>query len=443
MTNPLLTPFSLPPFSAIKPEHVVPAVTKALEDCRAAVESAVAHGAPYSWENLCQPLAEVDDVLGRIFSPVSHLNSVKNSPELREAYEQTLPLLSEYSTWVGQHEGLYKAYRDLRDGDNYATLNTAQKKAVDNALRDFELSGIGLPPEAQKRYGEIAARLSELGNQYSNNVLDATMGWNKLVTDVADLAGMPESALAAAQAQAQAKEQEGYLLTLDIPSYLPVMTYCDNQALREEMYRAYSTRASDQGPNAGKWDNSPVMAEILALRHELAQLLGFDSYAYKSLATKMAKDPQQVLDFLTDLAKRARPQGEKELAQLRAFAKAEFGVDELQPWDIAYYSEKQKQHLYSISDEQLRPISRKTKPLAACLKWLSAFTVLPLKSVPMSMCGIRKCASSSCMTNTTSCAVVSISTCMPASISAGGRGWTTASARCVNWMVPCRSRSPT
>ncbi len=190
------------------------------------------------------------------------------------------------------------------------------------------------------------------------------MGWNKLVTDVADLAGMPESALAAAQAQAQAKEQEGYLLTLDIPSYLPVMTYCDNQALREEMYRAYSTRASDQGPNAGKWDNSPVMAEILALRHELAQLLGFDSYAYKSLATKMAKDPQQVLDFLTDLAKRARPQGEKELAQLRAFAKAEFGVDELQPWDIAYYSEKQKQHLYSISDEQLRPYFPENKAVS-------------------------------------------------------------------------------
>ncbi|MBH0540328.1 oligopeptidase A, partial [Salmonella enterica] len=148
------------------------------------------------------------------------------------------------------------AYRDLRDGDHYATLNTAQKKAVDNALRDFELSGIGLPKEKQQRYGEIATRLSELGNQYSNNVLDATMGWTKLITDEAELAGMPESALAAAKAQAEAKEQEGYLLTLDIPSYLPVMTYCDNQALREEMYRAYSTRASDQGPNAGKWDNS-------------------------------------------------------------------------------------------------------------------------------------------------------------------------------------------
>lgn len=155
MTNPLLTPFELPPFSKILPEHVVPAVTKALNDCRENVERVVAQGAPYTWENLCQPLAEVDDVLGRIFSPVSHLNSVKNSPELREAYEQTLPLLSEYSTWVGQHEGLYKAYRDLRDGDHYATLNTAQKKAVDNALRDFELSGIGLP----KRNSSVTAKL--------------------------------------------------------------------------------------------------------------------------------------------------------------------------------------------------------------------------------------------------------------------------------------------
>ena len=355
MTNPLLTPFTLPPFSAIEPEHVVPAVEQALAACRAAVETVVAQGAPYSWENLCQPLAEVDDRLSRIFSPVSHLNSVKNSAELRQAYEQTLPLLSEYSTWVGQHEGLYQAYRSLKEGDNYAQLSLAQKKAVDNALRDFELSGIGLPKEQQQRYGEIAARLSELGSTYSNNVLDATMGWSKLITDESELAGMPESALAAAKAQAEAKGQEGWLLTLDIPSYLPVMTYCDNPALREEMYRAYSTRASDQGPNAGKWDNGPIMAEELALRHELAQLLGFDSYAHKSLATKMAQSPQQVLDFLNDLAQRARPQAEKELDRLRDFAKQEYGVDELQPWDITWYSEKQKQHLYAISDEQLRP----------------------------------------------------------------------------------------
>ncbi len=355
MTNPLLTPFTLPPFSAINVDDIVPAVQSALADCRNAVERVVAQGAPFTWENLCQPLAESDDRLGRLFSPISHLNAVKNSPELRSAYEQCLPLLSEYSTWVGQHTGLYQAYRDLKEGAHYATLSLAQKKAVDNALRDFELSGIGLPPEKQKRYGEIAARLSELGAQYSNNVLDATMGWNKHITDVAQLEGMPESALAAAAAQAEAKGLEGWLLTLDIPSYLPVMTYCANQALREEMYRAYATRASDQGPNAGKWDNSEIMAEELALRHELAQLLGFDSFADKSLATKMAENPQQVLDFLNDLATRARPQGETELAQLRAFAKTHYGADELQPWDITYYSELQKQHLYTISDEQLRP----------------------------------------------------------------------------------------
>ncbi|MBS0911146.1 oligopeptidase A [Tatumella sp. JGM118] len=355
MTNPLLTPFILPPFSLIKPEHVVPAVTEALKDCRSAVEKVVAQEGPYTWETLCEPLAESDDRLGRLFSPVSHLNSVQNSPELREAYEQVLPLLSEYGTWLGQHEGLYKAYVSLKESDNYATLTLEQKKVVDNALRDFELSGIGLPKDKQQRYGEIAARLSEIGAAYSNNVLDATMGWSKLITDEAELAGMPESALAAAKARAEAKEQQGWLLTLDIPSYLPVMTYCENAALREEMYRAYGTRASDQGPNAGKWDNGPLIEEELALRHEFAQLLGFGSFAEKSLATKMAQSPQQVLDFLSDLAKRARPQGEKELAQLREFAKTHYGVDTLEPWDITWYAEKQKQHLYTISDEQLRP----------------------------------------------------------------------------------------
>lgn len=355
MTNPLLTPFSLPPFSAIRPEDIVPAVQSALADCRAAVERVVAQPGPFTWENLCQPLAESDDRLARIWSPVGHLNAVKNSPELREAYEQALPLLSEYGTWVGQHEGLYQAYRSLREGPGFATLSVPQRKAVENALRDFELSGIGLPAEKQKRYGEIVARLSELGSTYSNNVLDATMGWSKLITDVNELSGLPESALAQAQAMAQAKEQEGWLLTLDMPSYLPVMTYADNQALREEMYRAFATRASDQGPNAGKWDNSEVMAETLALRHELAELLGFASYADKSLATKMAESPEQVLGFLNDLAKRARPQAEQELAQLRAFAKQHYGVDELEAWDITYYGEKQKQHLFSISDEQLRP----------------------------------------------------------------------------------------
>ena len=355
MTNPLLTPFDLPPFSKIKPEGIVPAVKSALADCRAEVERVVAQDAPFTWDNLCQPLAEVDDRLSRIFSPVSHLNSVQNSPELREAYEQCLPLLSEYGTWVGQHEGLYQAYRSLKDGAGFAALTKPQKKAVENSLRDFELSGIGLPKEKQQRYGEIMARLSELGSAFSNNVLDATMGWSKLITDEKELSGLPESALAAAKALAESKEKEGWLLTLDIPSYLPVMTYADNRELRHEMYQAFTTRASDQGPNAGQWDNSEIMAETLQLRHELAQLLGFKSYADKSLATKMAENPQQVLAFLNDLAERARPQGAQELAELREFTRQHFDVTELEAWDITYYSEKQKQHLYSISDEQLRP----------------------------------------------------------------------------------------
>ena len=362
--NPLLEQFDLPPFSAIHPEHIVPAVKAAIDKCRATIDEVVAKSGPYTYETLCQPIAESEDKFSRIWSPVGHLNSVKNSPELRAAYELCLPMLSEFATWAGQNEGLYQAYRDLKEGQNFAGLTLEQKKAVDNALRDFELSGIGLSAEKQKRYGEITSRLSELGSTYSNNVLDATMGWSKLITDAEELSGLPESALAAAKALAEAKEQEGWLLTLDAPSYLPVMTYADNAALREEMYRAYGTRASDQGPNAGKWDNSEVMAEELALRHELAQLLGFGSYADMSLATKMAENPQQVIGFLNDLAKRARPQGEAELAQLRAFAKENYGVDEMNAWDLPYYAEKQKQHLFSINDEQLRPYFPENRALS-------------------------------------------------------------------------------
>ncbi|MFR0655694.1 oligopeptidase A [Pantoea sp. SIMBA_079] len=384
MTNPLLTPFTLPPFSAIKPEHVVPAVTEVLEECRDTVDRVVTRGAPYTWESLVQPIAEADDRLSRVFSPVSHLNAVKNNPDLRDAFDKALPLLSEYSTWVGQHEGLYKAYRSLKQSESFAALSPEQQRAIDNSLRDFELSGIGLERDKQRRYGKIMARLSELGSAYSNNVLDATMGWSKLVTDEAELAGVPEDALSAAREQAKLRKQEGWLLTLDIPSYLPVITYCDNAALREELYRAYATRASDQGPNAGKWDNGPIMEEQLALRHELAQLLGYDSYADKSLVTKMADSPSQVIDFLGDLAKRARPQAEQELAQLREFAKEVYGVDNMQPWDITYFSEKQKQHLYAISDEQLRPYfpeARVLKGLFEVVKRIYGINVKERKNV--------------------------------------------------------------
>lgn len=354
MSNPLLTLADLPPFAQIKPEHVLPAVEQAIQDCRDTIERILAENTVPTWESVCDPLAEVDDRLSQIWSPVSHLNGVKNSNELREAYEACLPLLSDYGTWVGQHKGLYEAYKGIKASEAFASLNQAQQKSITDALQSFELSGIGLPAEQQRRYGEISKRLSELSSQFSNNVLDATMAWTKQITDETELNGLPESALQAAKATAESKDQEGYVFTLDIPSYLPVMTYCENRALRAEMYEAYVTRASDRGPNAGKWDNSEIIAEKLKLSHELARLLGFNSYAEKSLATKMAETPEQVLSFLNDLATRAKPQATRDVEELRAFAKAEFGVDELAPWDLAFYSEKLKQHRYSISDEELR-----------------------------------------------------------------------------------------
>ncbi|VEI57470.1 oligopeptidase A [Pasteurella multocida] len=363
MTNPLLTFEGLPPFSSIKPEHVQPAVEKRIQDSREHIEKLVQQE-QITWENFILPLTEIGNLFSKTWSPVSHLNAVKNSPELREAYQACLPILSEYSTWVGQHKGLYNAYEKLKNSPEFESYDLAQKKTIENALRDFKLSGISLPAEKQKRYGEISARLSELNSQFSNNVLDATMGWDKIIEDVEQLKGLPESALQAAKQSAESKGLTGYRFTLEIPSYLPVMTYCENRELREEMYRAFVTRASDQGPNAGKWDNTAIMEEILNLRVELAKLLDFNTYTELSLATKMAENPQQVLDFLDNLAKRSKAQGEKELAELKEFCETHFNVTALDAWDIAFYSEKQKQHLYSINDEELRPYFPENRVLA-------------------------------------------------------------------------------
>ncbi|MCF7364222.1 oligopeptidase A [Vibrio diazotrophicus] len=371
MSNPLLSFTDLPPFSDIKPEHVKPAVEQAIEDCRAKIEQVLEGNTQPTWENVIAPIEEVDDRLSRLWSPVSHMNSVMNSDELREAYESCLPILSEYGTWVGQHKGLFEAYKAIKNSEAFATLSQAQKKTIKDALRDFELSGIGLPKAEQKRYGEISKRMSELGSKFSNNVLDATMGWTKHITDKNELAGMPESALAAAQAAAEGKGLEGYLLTLDIPSYLPVMTYCDNQALRKELYEAYVTRASDRGPNAGKWDNTENIAELLKLRYEVARMLGFNTYSEKSLATKMAETPDQVLSFLNNLATKVKPQGEREVQELREFAEQEFGVTSFELWDIAYYSEKQKQKLFKISDEELRPYFPENKVVSGLFEVLN------------------------------------------------------------------------
>lgn len=371
MSNPLLTFTDLPPFSQIKPEHIQPAVEQAIADCRAKIEEVLASDVTPSWESIIVPLAETDDRLSRIWSPVSHLNSVKNNEAWREAYEACLPELSEYGTWVGQHKGLYEAYKSIKESEAFASLSQAQQKTIIDELRDFDLSGIGLPADQQKRYGEISKRSSELSSNFSNNVLDATMGWSKHITDEKELSGLPESAMAAAKAAAEAKELDGWLLTLEMPSYLPVMTYCDNKPLRKEIYEAFVTRASDRGPNAGKWDNSAIMEEELQLRHEIARLLGFSSYSDKSLATKMAESPTQVLGFLNDLAIKAKPQGEREVEELKAFVKEEVGIDELDLWDITYYSEKLKQKLYQISDEELRPYFPESKAVSGLFEVLN------------------------------------------------------------------------
>lgn len=371
MSNPLLTFTDLPLFSQIKPEHIQPAVEQAIADCRAKVEEVLASDAAPSWESIIIPLAETDDRLSRIWSPVSHLNSVQNSEALREAYEACLPALSEYGTWVGQHKGLYEAYKSIKESEAFATLSQAQQKTMVDELRDFELSGIGLPADQQKRYGDISKRTSELSSNFSNNVLDATMGWSKHITDETELSGLPESAMAAAKAAAEAKELDGWLLTLEMPSYIPIMTYCDNKPLRREIYEAFVTRASDRGPNAGKWDNTDLISETLQLRHEVSRLLGFSSYSEKSLATKMAESPTQVLGFLNDLAAKAKPQGEREVEELKAFVKEEFDIDELDLWDVTYYSEKLKQKLYQISDEELRPYFPESKAVSGLFEVLN------------------------------------------------------------------------
>ena len=364
MSNPLLSGAPLPLFSQIKPEHIQVAVEQAITKCRQTIDDVLASNSHYTWDNLVAPLEQVDDELSQIWSPVSHMNSVLSTPEWRAAHDACLPLLSEYGTYVGQHQGLYQAYKDLHASTAFAQLSQAQQTVVEHSLRDFELSGIGLDDANKARYGEIVKRLSELTSGFSNQLLDATQAWTKLITDEAELAGLPESALSAAKAMAQAKELAGWLFTLDFPSYLPVMTYCENRALREECYRAFVTRASDQGPNAGEFDNSPLMDEILALRHELAQLLGFDSFADKSLATKMAQSPAQVMAFLNELALRSKAQAKAELAELKAFAESEYGVTEMASWDLSFYAEKLQQHKYQVSQEILRPYFPEDKVLS-------------------------------------------------------------------------------
>tara|TARA_R110002110_G_scaffold415561_2_gene651011 strand:+ start:246261 stop:248294 length:2034 start_codon:yes stop_codon:yes gene_type:complete len=354
MSNPLLETHSLPPFSRIRAEHVVPAITQMIEQNKLAVRELLDTNMHYTWDNLLSPIEELDDSLSRAWSPVSHLNSVCNSDAMREAYNACLPLLSDYSTWMGQHEDLYAAYQQIAGAEVFSTLTTAQRKAINNALRDFRLAGVSLPAEQKQRYKELRQRLSELGSRFGDNVLDATNAWSREAS-LEELTGLPETALASARQAAEQAGKDGYLINLEFPSYFPVLTYCDNAELRREVYTATSTRASDQGPNAGQWDNADIIREILDLRLELARLLGFDNYAQLSLATKMADTPEQVIEFLDALGLKSRPQALQDRQELQAFAQQTFGITSLNAWDVSYYSEKLRQQRYAVSQEDIRP----------------------------------------------------------------------------------------
>ncbi|HWU53656.1 MAG TPA: M3 family metallopeptidase [Tahibacter sp.] len=354
-TNPLLRDGELPAFSEIRPEHVVPAVERILHDYRAAIDALTAATGTRDFANTLLPQEAWEERLGRAWSPVSHLHSVKDSEELRKAYSTALEAITEHSTELGQNRELYAAVDAVARRGDFAGLPRPARTLTEHALRDFRLSGVALEEPARSRFKTIANELSRLATEFEEAVLDASEAWTEHLTDAAALAGIPESGRAVLAAYAKEKELDGWLVTLKQPSVQAVLTYADDRALRERLYTAYSTRASDQGPDAGRFDNSERIEQILALRHEAAQLLGFANAAEESLATKMATSPQKVMDFLDDLVARAKPVAEREIAELRTFAAAELGLADLQPWDTGYAAEKLRERRFQLNEEELKP----------------------------------------------------------------------------------------
>ena len=354
MKSPLLNITDLPEFSKITADHIEPALDEILKSGRELTNSLLEKNDNYSWDNLIEPLEIADNQLERMWSPISHMNSVVNTPEIRDAYNACLPKLSEYSTEMGQNKTLFNAIQQIQNNQDILGLDDAQKKSIEDSLKGFRLSGVDLAEDKKQRYGEISKELSTITSNYSDNVLDATNAWTKQIDDKSALAGLPETAIEQAAEAAKQRDVKGWMLTLEFPSYYAVMTYADDRSLREEMYRAYSTRASDQGTDE-KLDNSGNMEKILQLRQEKAQLLGFDNYSTLSLDTKMAESPEQVLEFLSELAEKSLPFAKKEYEELRQFALEEVDIEDLQAWNVGYVSEKLKQQRYSISDEDLKP----------------------------------------------------------------------------------------
>ncbi|HWH46196.1 MAG TPA: M3 family metallopeptidase [Burkholderiales bacterium] len=350
--NPLLDFSSLPRFAEFKLEHVTPALDQLLTENRELIARQEADERQPSWDNFVAPLDDANERLRRAWGQVAHLNAVNNSPALRETYNANLGRISQYFTELSQSEALFRKYKALRASADFSAFKQAQRKVIDNELRDFRLGGVELPAERKTRFKQLSERLAQLSSKFNDNLLDATNAFELIIPDRAQLSGIPEDVLEAAHKAATEAGKTGWKFTLQMPSYLPVMQYADNRDLRERLYHAYATRASEIGNAA--WDNTALITEILQLRREQAQLLGFKTFAELSLEPKMADSPAQVLEFLNELAMRAKPYAERDLAELKEFAAKLPGLAELQPWDVAYVSEKLRVARYAFSDQEVK-----------------------------------------------------------------------------------------
>jgi oligopeptidase A len=364
-SNPLLHLAGLPKFNEIKPEHISPALDLLLSAGKETVEALATSTDAPTWQNFALKLEDMDEKISRAWSQVGHMNSVVNSPELREAYNDNLAKLTDFYSDLAQDERLYAKYRAIKDSVDFAKLNSAQQKIIDNEVRDFKLGGAELPADKKIRFKAISEELSKLAAKFEENVLDTTNEYALYEPDESRLAGIPEDVLQAAAEAAKVDGKAGYKFTLHFPSYLPVLQYADNRDLRETLYRAYATRASEFGKP--EFDNTSIITQLLKLREEEAKLLDFSNFAELSLATKMADTPQQVVDFLENLAKKAKPYAEQDRLELEAYAK-QLGIDDMQAWDVAYVSEKLREDKYAFSDLEVKQYFPEAKVMAGLFK---------------------------------------------------------------------------
>ena len=372
----------LPIFSAMRPTEIVGQLTELLDQNRRDIKALLELDGEITWDRFFSPFEDIDDRLSRFWSPIRHLHSVADNEDMRDAYREAVIMLSEYSTELAQSDRLSSVFRSMSDSAGFEVLTSAQQKVIENALRDFRLGGIDLDEANRERLRAVSTELAQLTTQFSENVLDATEAWDKNVTDKAELIGLPESILGLIRQNAAKLNREGYTLTLDYPCYGPVMSYCDNRDLRREMYNAYVTRASDQGPTAGRFDNTENIDQILALRNELANLVGYPNYAEYSIATKMATSTGFVREFLEDLVERSTDAAHRDFDQLTKFATDELNLRSVEPWDVAYCGEKLRQHAFAFSAEELRPYFPVTRVVEGLFNTVSRLFGITVSALP-------------------------------------------------------------